>query len=184
MTSRLSFVGEIRIIQHPCDWEPFQQNPVHEPPPAFGLCTPVVEITHGSSRVHLRSRGCSCGLSWACLPARSYSVLSLPSHLQVCAPRLMKGGMLGRRFTFSLWKSCSVSWSQLPQMEYFLLPSLEGQGPSARALWACLCLLTSLPFSPLTHGMYLFTRGAFSETRVRLSHKPPGDPDLLINHSC
>ena len=105
-------------------------KPCTERPPAFGLCTPVVEITHSSSGVHLRSRGCSCGLSWACLPARSYSVLSLPSHLQVCAPRLMKEGMLGRRFTISLWKSCSVRWSQLPPAAPgAAFPSPWGAGP-------------------------------------------------------
>ena len=90
MTYRLSFMREIRIGRNPCGyWEPFQQNPLHEPPSAFGLCTPIVEITHAYSRVHLRRRGCSHGLLWVNLPARCYSVLSLPSHRQVCAPRLM-----------------------------------------------------------------------------------------------
>lgn len=112
----------------------------------------------------------------ACLPVAT-------SVLPVWWCTTGKDGMLGRWFPVSLRKACGVSWTRLPRMQFFLLlPSLEGRGPSVRALWACLCLLTSLPFSPLTRGMYLFARGAFSESRVRLSHKPPWDPDLLINY--
>lgn len=187
MTYRLSFMREIRIGRNPCGyWEPFQQNPLHEPPSAFGLCTPIVEITHAYSRVHLRRRGCSHGLLWVNLPARCYSVLSLPSHRQVCAPRLMIHDWERRKTIYHLLMKIMQHHSEpaAPMQYFLLLPSLEGRGPPTRALWACLCLLTSLPFSPLTHGMYLFARGAFSETRVRLSHKPPWDPDLLINHLC
>lgn len=151
------------------------------------MCTAAAEITHGCSRAHLRRRGCSHGLSWVCLPAGSYSAPSLPSRRHVRAPSLMvhdwERRNAGKTIPRLLTKGVRRQLDPAAPMQFFLLlPSLEGRGPSVRALWACLCLLTSLPFSPLTRGMYLFARGAFSESRVRLSHKPPWDPDLLINY--
>ena len=93
-------------------------------------------------------------------------------------------GKEGRQFTISLWKSCSIIRSQLPLMQYFLLlPSLEGRGSSTRALWACLCLLTSLPTpSHRSANGHCNSQKAFSQ-RQQKENRDMNHPQIRLSTS-
>ena len=122
------------------------------------LCTshhqPLV-CTHPSLRLHAtvqESTWREGGLSWVHLPARSHSGLSLPSHHQVCVPGADDThlGSARKRIYHLLMKILHHQTEPVAPDTIFPFPAfLWGVGPLCASCMVCLCLMTSLPSSPV-----------------------------------